>query len=228
VTTCKVPEVPWILCPPWAPPRVAEQADRMYRNAFEVSASSEKLHTVLALATDSRMRTVWNELNRQRRTSAYKKGGSRLYAADLSQADFEESQRIFFRDIVHLRWQGTRTVRQSELADRKNRYLEMSRQLRGDFNELGPFKLLNEPQCLLLAAALYENMANAVSDVLDDPLVVSRQRTDPLIRGYALGVIRITQEHFGSPLYGAAAIICNVAFGCADLNPEKIRQLVRG
>lgn len=200
----------------------------MHRDLIEVGGSFEKLHILCQLATDPRMQKVWNELARCRRSGEYSKTDSRLYAADLTQPDFDELLRSFFRDIVHHRWQGIQTVPGSEIDRIKGHYLEMAAQLKADFAELGQYRIFDEPVALIHAATFYEKLAEATATARNDALVVTRQRTDPAILGYVRAVAQTTLESFNSHLYGTVATICNVAFGSDDLTGERIRELIRG
>ena len=130
--SCKISQVPWIYCPSWVPLCVAAQAERMHRGLIEVGGSFEKFQILCRLATDPRMQKVWTELARCRRSDEYSKTNSRLHGADLTQPDFDELLRLFFREIVHHRWQGIQTVPEFEIDRIRRHYLEMAAQLKAD------------------------------------------------------------------------------------------------
>jgi hypothetical protein len=50
----------------------------------------------------------------------------------------------------------------------------------------------------------------------DDPLTISRERSDPVVQGVQATIAAFLEDRFGTPLYGTAGTIAVVALGAAE------------
>jgi hypothetical protein len=193
---------------------------------------------VQRLATDPRVRIVWQELlKRDRRTGVPK------YPAAHSEEEPNCLQFLFRTAIVIYR--GEYATR-GRLAEDIRRLREYAIQLReiveghkrfaeyADYSTAGVFfgldstgaffNLSSQMDVLGRLAAAYEQFADILARL---PEAVIRERTDPQLHGFIARFSRATKTFFDTPLYGVVATVASVLFE-RPVKPILVRSISRG
>jgi hypothetical protein len=218
--------LPMIPLPKWVPPQIAD----IFCAIEAFSLTDRARVSTPRLATDDRMRGVWEELLRKNRESgkyfhpACPRPGSTELTADARQT-------FAIRELIWFAICATRderaVSRPEEIEQSKRNLKDHSHRLRVlalDLElatELGQLGIVDDPSKELASehfralnhiAGWLDNLAGALRR-LDDPLMVRRVRGDALVKGVQITLAGICLQHFGARLDGTVATIASVAVG---------------
>jgi hypothetical protein len=203
-----------LILPDWLPLSVAERARKI-----EITAKTNEQQRILArIATDGRMRAVWQKLNRcDRKTSAFfnpAKARSDLNLTLPEEIQAQALDELFFfvfcaaRDLI-----SASTPDQAELV--RGGGMARAKTLRECADSLRQ-KCSDNPQAAADAAAVdrvaaWLEAASREVRSTSDPLTVLRQRGDPTVRGVSVLIGHWLSQRFGNRLSGIAATLASVA-----------------
>jgi hypothetical protein len=209
---------------------------------------------VRRLASDPRMREVWDELNKHQRQN-YVATDKRYHASRLPKAleswrTMAAAQRQRATEYAELDGGDIAAVlrRMGAWADVLHRQAPPTKLSGEEGHELALVSLfvaavatyLDAPRTVsqkevdsviaALEAAGKESIAAGFRRHAAYPrntrFIVARHRTEPRVEAFVETVRSHTQGLFGTPLYGVIATIANVAFERCDLTRQKIRALL--
>jgi hypothetical protein len=233
-----------LVFPEWLPPIVAEEARRIF---YTEKNSDDDL--VLRLATDKRMESVWNELNKYKvaAPSQLESSVSLLARRERplsSLTDREAALNLFFWYAYAFAFMevsvGTISSRNLPIA----RCREAAAMLRLSATRLRLFELSPEfdllpvsPQDLTpddfkyhtntieSAAKFYDEIAGALTKLKDieAPLVVSKDYGNRGARGYVRMLATETRKLFGTTLIRTLATTASVALS-KKVTPTQVRK----
>jgi hypothetical protein len=236
--------------PDWVPLGVARAA-RMLTGALTGSQGE----VVRRLATDPRMKEVWDELNKHRRENYVPTERlhypSTLPAAIESWEGLAAAQRKRAEEYAQLGGEASAAMLESMAASAEARHRnappsDLSSEGRHQIALATLFAVavhtyLDAPRTVTqkevesviagLESAGKEQSAAAFRRQAGDPenarFISTRHRTEPRLEAFVERVGGTATELFGSPLYGVIARIANVAFERSDLTGPKIRAMLR-
>ncbi len=207
--------------PSWTPPSVKAMIQSL---ALEAE-SGEQFETLKRLATDQRMRSVWEYLKRKKRpTETYYNQAINTYGPGLC---CDEIQSKALSRTIHFIYYSVRDKRRAvkieEVEPIKQQRLAEAQTLRRVADELrssvsnsfdpGLLSLANrDVDALQRVANWRESLAGSLADA-NDPNVIKNHHGDPLVRGVQIAVAAFFQDTFGTCLDGQAATLTNVALG---------------
>ena len=223
-----------MVLPKWLPPSVEKEI----RQIEERNLPVEQFSIVRRLATDGRMRKVWNELLRRNRTNGnYVNAAKRSREPSLAQ---DEVQAKALREIFHFAFCAARDKRSvskfEDVAREKDKLIQKALILRelAEMVEVSSFTseraipdsvsrqlAIADAAALLRVASWLEHVAAAFRQP-DDPLMVMYHRGDPVVRGVQIEIAAQMQQTFGKVLHGTAATITSVAL--AKETTEKVTR----
>jgi hypothetical protein len=222
--------------PDWVPSSVVEEAltiwfrsreqwqpEQFYDILYAQSYLPHFRELIRQLVTDDRMQRVWTELSKRHRKA------SRQFVHPARGLTQSEAWATLFRRALMKRLFDVPVVTETEMksiAEQRRQIVPNLRKLADDLARGGgPPRYFEEMHRL---AERIELWAESGEDdgITEGPLLVERQRGDPLLRSYARQMSRACEELFGKRLYGVVAKITSVAFR-RDITGEEIRAHVR-
>jgi hypothetical protein len=205
--------------PPWAQEGIATGVLHIKR-----ACSTPEQHAILLrLETDPLVPKVWRELTKRKRPS-----GEFFYPAKRSavpkastqiEAQAEALARTLWFAFCAARDRIT-VSKSAEVDPTRAKLLHEAAVLRDVAQDLFKTNTTN-PQTMIDVAALCraarwrEKGANALRQA-DDPLMVTNERGDPVLRGTSIVISNHLIDFFGTPLYRSAATLAAVALGQSD------------
>ncbi|MCX7314451.1 MAG: hypothetical protein NTV56_22760 [Alphaproteobacteria bacterium] len=203
-----------ITLPDWLPPAVAKQARRIEAQ----SLSTDQRAILLRLATDPRMRGVWNELTRRDR-----RGGGYFHPAKrpigMPALTREEAQAEALGELFHFAFCAARdrleVSKPEDGAHLKAKLLENARVLQEIADDMAAINLAY-PLAAADAAALrrvagWHEDGAALLRTPSDPLTIHNDRGGRVVRGVQIIIAVWLRDAFGRPLHGTAATLAAVA-----------------
>jgi hypothetical protein len=242
--------------PGWVPPSVAAIAREMHGSLKFVPELKSYADAIERLACDSRMRPVWNELEKRHRSGS--KTGSYMYSAkaesiradpmfanasaataSLLRGDKVQNQAfvILFVRLANLRsWNergriGPRARAVKEANREINSLLSVVRRIRTEAERLHALGIGHFPT--LLEEVATQVRAIAVSKQMlnsEDDLIIARNRSrvrGEWDRGFIISAANIFEYLFGQKMHGLVAILTNVSLGRSDIKESLVKGMLR-
>jgi hypothetical protein len=178
------------------------------------------------------MRTVWNELQRQRRDKTGfvnpARGGGDL---QLEQDRQQQAMSMFFTFVVGCLHPALKVRTRTDVEAEKRHWLRAVKELRKIATNILVFAPERSQEINATANALQAEFGVKFQSGVGmtiDAMIVERSRRNPNLRGFVRKVADICRMFFGSPLYSTIATITNVVFDQNGLTGVHIRTLIRG
>jgi hypothetical protein len=241
--------------PDWVPDTVKAVADDLYLWA----KTSPDEHPpdfavrVRRLATDPRMKEVWDELSDRKREPQLRRSflhpanerfietyetvdSLRALTASLPEPDRPQHQAmaiLFYAAASFVVWTraGGRTRTRAEAEEdigEQEKMANAARMLAEHARRTDQSDVLPGLEC---AAVTLEKRAAVARDIANrNPLIINRHSErvgSPEERGFIITLVERSRELFGTPLFGLVAILGNVALGRTDLTKSTVRAMVR-
>lgn len=235
--------------PDWVPARVGGAAIEIAR------VDLAPLPIIRRLATDPRMRAVWQELGKRRREE-YKATEQRVYAAELSpqSLSWESLAHDFASRATKMRALGNdprageletiarvamvlepHAVRCEPPTDMKHEMAEVSLFVDAVARAADGSETITRAELNRLIALERQNgcltVAGAYEQLARDPVdsrfIVERRRTEARIEAFVESMALSCQRYFGQDLPGIIATLTNVAFERNDLDRYRIRAILK-
>jgi hypothetical protein len=225
--------------PDWVPPFVGWWAQMLRATVQEDFQNPEEIVAAIGrLATDSRMKAVWDELTRRRRDQGRgfvhptKWKGSFVLDVDPEELRQQEALGQLFLRACSLLWWCPPAVSPSQIEAVRRPLLDAAARCRDELQRAQALGL-NDKRTrsdLQRLATLYEARAESLSLPKLQPHVVvikrhtKRHTDEPYLRGYIATMVSCCRGLFGSPFYGTVATISSVAFQ-QPISEGKVRRL---
>jgi hypothetical protein len=213
--------------PPWVPEPVAQAARTLH--AHFPKSNNAKYDVVLKrVVADERMRNVWKQFSRRRRTH-HKPTDVFLQSVDLLRIDSEAPQdhqdaamTSLLNFAVNLAVDGPRVITPEKLETVRRRIRNDLEALRTAANAIRRHAP-NEAAVAKVNGDLARNLEDQLSRMEASPLVVDRDTGDAQARCFCILFTRHCRQLFGSPLYGITAIVASVALG-RNITQRAVRE----
>jgi hypothetical protein len=216
--------------PDWLPDPVAEEAQLVYDQILKHDrerdprpfTASEEIKVLLRLASDQRMKKVWNELLKKKR----KRPCEFLHQFRMADPGDENPQdmalRVFFRFAWDLATCGIelKTLKQLEP------FIMMASRLQRDAQSLRSLGLEEFASDLDAKAIVCDRMGRFLPNS-SFPSVIQRARGDMVARAFILRLSAVCREWwFGEVLTGTVATTASVALS-KKISADQVRNMVR-
>ncbi len=225
--------LPQLELPNWLPSPVAEEAQLVYDEILQHDrkryprpfTASEEIKVLLRLASDQRMKKVWNELRKKKRERPSEllhplRPDVLLLADEIPQ---DVALRWFFRTAWDLATCGIELKTLKQLKP----FIKMASRLRRDAQGLRSLGLDEFASDLEAKAILCERMGRLPPPNSSFPYIVERARGDQAVRAFILGLSVMCREWwFGEVLTATVATTASVALS-KKITGGQVREMVR-
>lgn len=216
--------------PDWLPPAVAKEVILIHQTDLRPEGRA----ILTRLATDVRMRTVWAKLQtRNRHDGSYQYPAVPPAHAPVRSSD--DTQALAMGETLDLAYRAARDRRTAgklegateakkklldwvdvlrQVADTAETAVADAAERDPDIPLAGLLQLRNAAAGARFLAVWLESQAALIRDA-EDPLTISRERSDPVVQGVQATIAAFLKDQFGTPLYGIAGKIAVVALGVA-------------
>ena len=222
--------LPQLELPNWLPGPVAEEAQRIYDDIRQYDrkryprlfTASEQINVLLRLASDQRMKKVWNELRKKKR----KRPPEFLHPFKLDVLADEIPQDMALRVFFGFAWDLATCGIELKTLKQLQPFIKMASRLRRDAQSLRSLGLDEFASDLEAKAIVCERMGGPELDSTF-PLIVKRARSDQAVRAFILRLSGLCREWwFGEALTGTVATTASVALS-KKISADQVRNMVR-
>ena len=242
----RVSSLPHLELPDWLPGPVADEARDLYQgilrknpqgkplSAERRAASLKEIELLCRLASDSRMKSVWRELYRQKRghlnqfLNPARKVDEIPFGPETKLPFLHDTKnqdlacRGFLGNAFSLAVRCSHLPKQNEINSRQKPFAKMAIRLRQDAQSLGSLDFYEFASDLEAMAIVCVKSANRP---LPDT-VVKRSRGDQVLRTYIFRLSMHCRENFDKWLPGTVATTADVVFS-KEITGGTVRNIMR-
>jgi hypothetical protein len=222
--------LPRLELPNWLPSPVAEEAQLVYDRILQHDGkrdprpftASEQIKVLLRLASDQRMKKVWNELRKKKR----KRPSEFLHPFKPDVLADEIPQDMALRVFFGFAWDLATCGIELKTLKQLKPFIKMASRLQRDAQSLRSLGLDEFASDLEPMAIVCERMGGLLPNS-DFPLAVKRARGDQAVRAFILRLSLLCREWwFGEVLTGTVATTASVALS-KKISADQVRNMVR-
>ncbi len=216
--------------PNWLPAPVAEEAQLVYDEILRCDrksyprpfTASEEIKVLLRLASDQRMKKVWNELLKKTR----ERPGEFLHQFKMPDPGDENPQDMALRIFFKYAWDLATCGIELQTPKQLKPFIKMASRLKQDAKTLRSLGLDEFASDLEAKAIVCERMGRPLGNSTF-PSVVGRARGDQAVRAFVLRLSATCREvWFGEALTGTVATTASVALS-KRVAADQVRNMVR-
>lgn len=225
--------LPQLELPNWLPGPVAEEAQLVYdkeilqydRTSFTLYprpfTASEEIKILQRLASDQRMKKVWNELLKKKR----KRPGEFLHQFMLPEPGEENPQEAALRIFLKYAWDLATCGIELQTLKQLKPLIKIASRLEQDAKTLRSLGIDEVASNLEAKAIVCRNCATPLPNSRF-PSIVGRARGDKAVRAFVLRLSAACREWFGEALTGTVATTASVALS-KTISADQVRNMVR-
>ena len=222
--------LPQLELPNWLPSPVAEEAQRIYDGILQHDrkldprpfTAPEQIKVLLRLASDQRMKKVWNELRKKKR----KRPSEFLHPFRPDILADEIPQDMALRVFFGFAWDLATCGIELKTLKQLKPFIKMASRLQRDARSLRSLGLDEFASNLEPMAIVCERMGRLLPNS-DFPLADKRARGDQAVRAYILRLSLACREWwFGEVLTGTVATTASVALS-KKISADQVRNMLR-
>lgn len=225
--------LPQLELPNWLPGPVAEEAQLIYdekilqydRTSFTLYprpfTASDEIKILQRLASDQRMKKVWNELLKKKR----KRPGEFLHQFKMPEPGDENPQDAALRSFLKYAWDLATCGIELQTLKQLRPFIKMASRLEQDAKTLRSLGLDEFASDLEDKAIVCQRMGRPIASSTF-PSVVGRTRGDQAVRAFVLRLSAACREWFGEALTGTVATAASVALS-KKITADQVRNMVR-
>lgn len=201
-----------------------------------VGMPAETMEILGRLATDPRMKFVWQELTKKKRLRDQPTAEFFHLARSLSDvsgndplppvAIQEQAMLRLFEKTFELAGQSIPAMTVADATKACERYAQRASEIRDDAQQQIREGRPSSYYDLLRVVRVYDGLVRRyeMMNAQGDQLV--GRRSKPVIRHFLAELSHLTRDVFGDPLYGILARLGNVAFNQTDLTSARVREML--